>query len=90
MKVLLLIPVLALGGCICLDPNHRQVTPPGVTTEIVIKDLKDTQEELKKVGMANTQVGKSVDKALTLAERLDFILQEIEASQNKNVKKPQL
>lgn len=88
MKVLLPILILLLSGCVCLNPEHKQKTAPTVVTDKVIQDLKDTKSELQKAGEANTAVGKSVDKALTLAERLDVILAEIEKVQNKNVIPP--
>jgi hypothetical protein len=88
MKVILLSFVL-LTGCVCLNPDHKNGNAPTVETGKVINDLKDTKDELVKAGEANTQVGKSVDKALTLAEKLDAILEEIERSQNKNVIKPE-
>ncbi len=78
-----------MTGCICLNPDHKGINGPIVETGKVIEDLKDTKEELIKAGEANTEVGKSVDKALTLAERLDTILEEIEKSQNKNIIKPE-
>lgn len=89
MKVLLPFIILLLTGCVCLNPEHKQKTAPTVATDKVIQDLKDTKTELQKAGEANTAVGKSVDKALTLAERLDAILAEIEKVQNKNVVPPQ-
>ena len=88
MKVMLLFVILSTG-CVCLNPDHKAVNAPTVETGKVISDLKDTKDELVKAGEANTQVGKSVDKALTLAEKLDAILEEIERSQNKNVIKPE-
>jgi hypothetical protein len=88
MKYLLILSIF-ITGCVCLNPDHKKGTPPTVQTEKVISNLKDTKEELVKAGEANTEVGKSVNKALTLAERLDDILEEIERSQNKNVIEPQ-
>lgn len=88
MKVLLPILILFLSGCVCLNPDHRRGNAPSVETGKVIEDLKDTREELIKAGEANTAVGKSVDKALTLAEKLDKILEELERSQNKSIVKP--
>jgi hypothetical protein len=75
---------MLLTGCVCLNPDHKNSNAPTVETGKVIADLKDTKEELVKAGEANTQVGKSVDKALTLAERLDAILEQIEKTQNNN------
>lgn len=88
MKVFALI-FLFTTGCVCLDPNHKQSNAPTVETGRVIADLKDTKDELVKAGEANTEVGKSVDKALTLAQRLDQILEELEKTQNKNIIKPE-
>jgi hypothetical protein len=88
MRYFLILSIF-LTGCICLNPDHKGINGPIVETGKVIEDLKDTKEELIKAGEANTEVGKSVDKALTLAERLDTILEEIEKSQNKNIIKPE-
>jgi hypothetical protein len=88
MRYLLILSML-ITGCVCLNPDHKKGTAPTVQTEKVINDLRDTKEELVKAGEANTEVGKSVNKALTLAERLDNILEDIEKSQNKNVIKPE-
>jgi hypothetical protein len=84
MKVLL-ISIIFLTGCVCLNPDHKRGSAPTVETGKVIADLKETKDELIKAGEANTEVGKSVDRALTLAEKLDAILEELERSQNKNV-----
>jgi hypothetical protein len=88
MKSFLIISIF-LTGCVCLNPDHKGINGPTVETGRVIEELKDTKEELIKAGEANTEVGKSVDKALSLAERLDIILEEIEKSQNKNTIKPE-
>ena len=80
MKFFLPIISLFLTGCICLNPDHRRSTPPMVNTDKVIDNLKETKNELLKAGEANTEVGKSVDKALTLAEKLNKILEELEQS----------
>jgi len=83
MKFILPFFSLILVGCVCLNPDHRRSTPPIVNTDKVIDDLKETKSELIKAGEANTEVGKSVDKALTLAERLNKILEELEQSKNE-------
>ena len=89
MRCLLVLLTVLCSGCVCLNPAHRQGNAPTVDTGKVVEDLKDTKQELLKAGEANTEVGKSVDKALTLAQKLDAILEEIERSQNKNVIKPE-
>ena len=89
MRYLLILFAVLCSGCVCLNPAHKQGNAPAVNTDKVVEDLKDTKQELLKAGEANTEVGKSVDKALTLAQKLDAILEEIERSQNKNVIKPE-
>ena len=89
MRCLLIAFLTLCSGCVCLNPAHRQGSAPAVDTSKVVEDLKDTKQELVEAGEANTEVGKSVDKALTLAQKLDAILEEIERSQNKNVVKPE-
>lgn len=84
MRYFLILSIF-ITGCVCLNPDHKSINGPTVETNKVIEELKDTKEELIKAGEANTEVGKSVDKALTLAERLDAILEEIEKSQNKDI-----
>lgn len=89
MRCVLVLFAILCSGCVCLDPDHRQGNAPVVDTGRVVENLKDTKQELVKAGEANTEVGKSVDKALTLAQKLDAILEEIEKTQNKNVIKPE-
>ena len=80
---------LFLGGCICLDPNHKKAGPPIANTEEVIQSLEKAKNELDKAGDSNTIVGEKVDKALTLAERLEKLLEQIEEEANfKTVKEP--
>lgn len=80
---------LLLNGCICLDPNHKKAGPPIANTGEVIQSLEKTRNELNKAGDSNTIVGEKVDKALTLAERLEELLEQIEKEANfKTVKEP--
>lgn len=88
MKTLIIMS-LFLTSCVCLDPAHKQGNAPSVETGRVIEDLKSTKEELTRAGAANTAVGKSVDQALTLAQKLDQILEQLEKTQNKNVVNPE-
>lgn len=93
MKYLLL-TVLFLTGCVCLNPDHKKSAPPIANTNKIINSLEDTKNELTKAGDSNTIVGEKVDKALTLAERLEKLLQQIEEEKNtadaKEIKKPNL
>lgn len=89
MKYLLLPALLLCVGCATTKPT---VPPPSVSTAQVIESLTDTKEVLKEAGDQNTAVAQKIDRALTLAERLDALLEQIEkeAQQqaNKNVIKP--
>lgn len=90
MKNFLLLVLLVSTGC---ATTKKTVPPPTVSTAQVIESLTDTKEVLTEAGEQNTSVGKKIDKALTLAERLDALLEQIEkeaAEQaNKNVIKPE-
>lgn len=76
----------------CAATEKKKTTPPSVSTEQVIQSLNETKSELQEAGEQNTKVAKSIDKALTLAERLTALLDEIEKEQqkidNKNVVQP--
>lgn len=89
MKYFLIPALLLCVGCATTKPTP----PPTVSTAQVIESLTDTKEVLTEAGEQNTSVAKKIDKALTLAERLDALLEQIEkeaADQaNKNVIKPE-
>lgn len=76
--------LLFCAGC----ATTKQVPPPSVSTAQVIESLTDTKEVLTEAGEQNTAVAQKIDKALTLAERLDALLEQIEKESNKNVIKP--
>lgn len=84
--------ILSLGLVGCAT-KQQTLPPPSVSTAQVIESLNDTKEVLAEAGEQNTSVGAKIDRALTLAERLDALLEQIEreAAQqaNKNVIKPQ-
>lgn len=88
MKHILILAFLFLAGC----ATTKQTPPPSVSTAQVIESLTETKEVLTEAGEQNTSVAKKIDRALTLAERLDALLEQIEkeAAQqaNKNVIKP--
>jgi len=88
MKYLLIIFIPLLTGCVCLNPEHKKIGPPIAKTEQVIESLEKTKIELEKAGESNTIVGEKVDKALTLAERLEKLLEQIEQSETKKIKEP--
>jgi len=92
MRYLLLIIAPLLTGCICLNPAHKKTAPPIANTGRVIESLNSTKDNLAKAGESNTIVGEKIDKALTLAERLEILLQQIETEKQsadaKKVKDP--
>ena len=88
MKYYLFLLIPLLTGCICLNPAHKKSGPPIANTGEVISSLEKTKTELEKAGESNTLVGEKVDKALTLAERLEKLLEQIEQSESKTVKEP--
>jgi hypothetical protein len=87
MKYFLII-ILAFGtGCASL--KNKDVPPPSVSTAKVVESLEETKSELAKAGESNTKVAANIDKALSLAERLEKLLEEIEKASNKNIVKEQ-
>jgi len=88
MKYILLLVLVLCTGCTTTKPTP----PPTVSTALVIESLTDTKEVLTEAGEQNTSVAKKIDRALTLAEKLDALLEQIEkeAQQqaNKNVVNP--
>jgi len=92
MRYLLLIAIPLLTGCICLNPAHKKSAPPIANTNRVIDSLNSAKDNLAKAGESNTIVGEKIDKALTLAERLEILLQQIDkdklVSDAKKIKDP--
>jgi hypothetical protein len=85
MKYFLILALLLVTSCATTKPV---AAPPSVSTAQVIESLTETKETLKQAGDQNTAVAQKIDKALTLAERLDVLLEQIEKESNKNVIKP--
>jgi PBP1b-binding outer membrane lipoprotein LpoB len=77
---LLIIVAIFLMGC--QTTNKKLTPPPSVSTAEVVKSLEETKTELKQAGESNTVVAKKIDSALTLAERLEKLLEEIEKEQD--------
>lgn len=91
MKILFIsLLLISLVGC---ATKQQILPPPSVSTAQVIESLNDTKDVLSEAGEQNTSVAQKIDKALTLAERLDTLLEQIEkeAAQqaNKNIIKPE-
>jgi len=77
---------LTFVGC----ATKQVTTPPSVSTAQVIESLTDTKTDLQAAGEQNTAVAQKIDRALSLAERLDILLEQIEKeTANKNVIKPE-
>jgi hypothetical protein len=87
MKYLLLIVLIFGTGCANL--KKKDSLPPSVSTAKVVESLEETKFELAKAGESNTKVAVNIDKALSLAERLEKLLEEIEKESNKNIVKEQ-
>lgn len=87
MRYILILSIF-LTGCVCLNPEHKKSAPPIANTGEVIDSLEKTKTELEKAGESNTIVGEKVEKALTLAERLEKLLEQIEQSESKTIKDP--
>jgi len=87
MRYILILSIF-ITGCVCLNPDHKNSAPPIANTGEVIASLEKTKIELDKAGESNTIVGEKVEKALTLAERLEKLLEQIQQSELKIVKEP--
>jgi hypothetical protein len=87
MRYFLLIIILGLSTS-CVSLRQKDIPPPSVSTARVVESLEETKSELAKAGESNTKVAANIDKALSLAERLEKLLAEIEEVQSgKNVVK---
>jgi len=82
--------LIAFAGC---ATKQQTLPPPSVSTAQVIETLNSTKDVLAEAGEQNTSVGIKIDKALTLAEKLDALLEQIETEAalkaNKNFIKPE-
>jgi uncharacterized protein YceK len=88
MRYFLILLIFILTGCASL--KKKELPPPSVSTAQVVQSLEDTKSELEKAGESNTKVAANIDKALSLAERLEKLLEQIEKeTANKNVLKPE-
>lgn len=79
---IILMFTLLTTGCAYLKGGKKDA-PPSVTTANVVRSLEETKVELTNAGEANTAVAKKIDTALTLAERLEKLLEQIESEQPK-------
>jgi hypothetical protein len=81
MRYILIIALLfTVTGCESLR-SKKNTPPPTVATTRVIDSLTETKKDLVKAGEANTKVAKNVETALTLAQRLEVLLEQIEQEQ---------
>ena len=89
IKTIIPIVCLFITSCVCLDPSHKKSAPPIANTNEVIQSLEKTKTELNKAGESNTIVGEKVNRALTLAERLEKLLEQIDSESTfKTTKEP--
>lgn len=84
IKLSIFLTILTFTGCINLN-KKEEIVPPSVSTHRVIESLSTTKEILEEAGEQNTSVGKKIDKALSLAEKLDLLLQQIQTTNNKDI-----
>lgn len=92
MKTTLYLAIFSLlTGCVCLDPEHHKVVPPSVQTQKVVESLKNIRTSLDQAGEENASVDQKLTRAISLAERLDILLEQLETmfSQGKSTIKPQ-
>lgn len=82
IKITILFLILFLVGCSNLQ-KKKPIILPSVSTAEVVKSLEETKTELKQAGESNTKVASNINKALTLAERLEKLLEEIEKQTTK-------
>jgi enamine deaminase RidA (YjgF/YER057c/UK114 family) len=80
-----------LTGCVCLDPAHHRKVPVTVQTDKVIESLKNIRTSLDEAGDENVTVDQKLSKAITLAEKLDALLEQLDGmfSQGKTTIKPE-
>lgn len=76
MNYFIVLSVLLIVGCSSLE--KKKTSLPTVSTSKVIESLNETKLELTQAGESNTKVASNINKALTLAERLEKLLEEIE------------
>lgn len=89
MKYFLLIIIFAFTTG-CANLKKEQTLPPSVSTAQVVQSLEETKSELEQAGESNTKVAANIEKALSLAERLEQLLEQIEKeTANKNIIKPE-
>lgn len=92
MKTILFLFLFSLlTGCVCLDPAHHKKIPPSVQTDKVIESLKSIRTNLDQAGDENVTVDQKLSKAITLAEKLNTLLDQLEAmfSDGKTTIKPE-
>jgi predicted outer membrane protein len=88
VKIIIAILTVFLTGC--ATKKEKTTLPPTVSTAQVIQSLENTKTELEAAGESNTKVAKNIDRALTLAERLDQLLEQIEREYEASIKAKQI
>jgi hypothetical protein len=81
MKFYVLVLLFFLTGCGSFEKKQKPV--PTASTVNVIQSLNEAKLELEDAGKENTKVAFNIDKALTLAERLNILLETIEKEQKR-------
>lgn len=79
----LLLGIVFLTGCVCLNPKHKQDVAVKVSTQRIIDELDAMKVDLAAAGESNTKVDQQIDKAISLAERLQVIFEYLEELKSK-------
>jgi hypothetical protein len=87
MKFIVLVGLCVF--CVSCTTAKKPTPPPSVSTAQVISSLNDTKESLVEAGEQNTLVAEKIDKALSLAERLDLLLEQIEKEASPGINIPE-
>jgi hypothetical protein len=66
------------------NPKKPEIIPPSISTGILKESLLTTKDSLEHAGDMNSKISYQIDKAMSLAEQIDFILSKIEEEQSKN------
>lgn len=78
MRTILLVAAILMTGCVCFKPEHYKKVAPSVQTEQVIDSIRKLKDNLNVAGDQNENVDLKLTKALTLAEKLDAVLEQLE------------
>lgn len=82
IKYFLAVICLFLISCKTIKKKDEP-TPPQISTGVLKESLLNTRTNLSNAGDLNNKISYQLDKAMSLAEQIDFILSKIEEEQSK-------